>query len=70
MEASIITVLLCTNYTIKCKELSLKDKFWNCPSCKTKDIPRDWNASVNLLREGASSLGLGDVREVQLPVAV
>ena len=52
------------------KELSLKDRFWDCPSCKTKDIPRDWNASVNLLREGASSLGLGDVREVQLPVAV
>ena len=39
------------------KELSLKDRFWDCPSCKTKDIPRDWNASVNLLREGASSLG-------------
>ena len=52
------------------KELSLKDRFWDCPSCKTKDIPRDWNASVNLQREGASSLGLGDVREVQLPVAV
>ena len=52
------------------KELSLKDRFWDCPSCQTKDIPRDWNASVNLLREGASSLGLGDVREVKLPVAV
>ena len=52
------------------KELSLKDRFWDCPSCKTKDIPRDWNASVNLLREGTSSLGLGEVREVQLPVAV
>jgi putative transposase len=52
------------------KELSLKDRFWDCPSCKTKDIPRDWNASVNLLRLGASSLGLGDVREVQLPIAV
>ncbi|MEM8832737.1 MAG: transposase [Cyanobacteria bacterium P01_G01_bin.19] len=44
------------------KKLSLKDRFWDCPSCKTKDIPRDWNASVNLLRVGASTLGLGDVR--------
>ncbi len=52
------------------QELSLKDRLWDCPSCKTKDIPRDWNASVNLQREGASSLGLGDVREVNLPVAV
>ena len=52
------------------KQLSLKDRFWDCPSCKTKDIPRDWNASVNLQRVGASTLGLGDVREVQLPVAV
>ncbi|MEM7592993.1 MAG: RNA-guided endonuclease TnpB family protein [Cyanobacteria bacterium P01_A01_bin.83] len=52
------------------KELSLSDRFWDCPSCQTKNIPRDWNASVNLLRVGASTLGLGDVREVQLPVAV
>ncbi|MEL6578378.1 MAG: transposase [Cyanobacteria bacterium J06621_12] len=64
------------------KELSLKDRFWDCPSCKTKGIQRDFNASVNLQRLGASSLGLGDVREtkalaactsphlVQLPVAV
>lgn len=52
------------------KELSLKDRVWDCPSCQTKDIPRDWNASINLLRVGASTLGLGDVRGVQLPVAV
>ncbi len=52
------------------KELSLKDRFWDCPSCKTRDIPRDLNAAVNLQRLGASSLGLGDVREVLLPIAV
>ena len=52
------------------KELSLKDRFWDCPSCKTEDIPRDLNASVNLLRVGASSLGLENVREVSLPIFV
>ena len=44
------------------KELSLKDRTWDCPSCQTKGIPRDWNASVNLQRVGSSTLGLGDVR--------
>ena len=58
------------------KELSLKDRFWDCPSCQTKGIQRDLNASLNLLRVGASTLGLSDVRErtsphlFQLPVAV
>ena len=52
------------------KELRLKDRFWDCPSCKTKDIQRDWNASLNLQREGASSLGLGDVRQSQTAIAV
>ena len=52
------------------KELNLKDRIWDCPSCDTKGIQRDLNASVNLLRVGASTLGLGDVREVNLPVAV
>ena len=42
------------------QELSLKDREWDCPSCKTKGIPRDLNAAVNLQREGASSLGLVD----------
>ena len=45
------------------KELNLKDRVWDCPSCKTKDIPRDWNASLNLQREGASSLNLDTVRQ-------
>ena len=44
------------------KELSLKQREWNCPSCNTKDIPRDLNAAINLQREGASSLGLDTVR--------
>ncbi len=48
------------------KELSLKDREWDCPSCNKKDIPRDLNAAVNLQREGASSLGLDTVRLSQI----
>ena len=39
------------------KELSLSDRVWNCENCHTEGIQRDWNASVNLLRVGASTLG-------------
>ncbi len=48
------------------KELSLKDREWDCPNCNTKDIPRDLNAAINLQREGASSLGLDTVRLSQI----
>ena len=48
------------------KELSLKDREWNCPSCNTKGIPRDLNAAINLQREGAFSLGLDTVRLSQI----
>nr|MDJ0576731.1 RNA-guided endonuclease TnpB family protein [Xenococcaceae cyanobacterium MO_234.B1] len=44
------------------KELSLKDREWDCPNCNTKSIQRDLNAALNLQREGASSLGLDTVR--------
>ena len=47
------------------KELSLKDRVWDCKNCGNTGIQRDWNASVNLLRVGASTLGLGDVRQSQ-----
>ena len=52
------------------KELSLKDRVWNCAGCGTKGIRRDLNASVNLQRVGASTLGLGDVRQSQTAIAV
>ena len=48
------------------KELSLKERKWDCPSCNTKDISRDLNAAINLQREGASSLGLDTVRLSQI----
>ena len=49
---------------------SLKDRAWDCVSCETKGIQRDWMPLVNILRLGASSLGVENVREVSLPILV
>jgi putative transposase len=42
-------------------ELNLSMRSWQCPQCRTQHH-RDRNASYNILRVGASTLGLGDVR--------
>ena len=41
--------------------LELSDRHWVCMACGAYH-DRDFNASVNIEREGASSLGLGDIR--------
>ena len=48
-------------------QLELSERRWRCPNCQTEH-DRDENASVNVLCEGASSHGLGDVRR-QIPGA-
>ena len=40
------------------RELSLKDREWDCLGCNTKGIQRDLNAAINIHRVGASTLGL------------
>ena len=37
------------------KDLTLKERIFDCPNCKTK-IDRDYNASLNIFRVGASTL--------------
>ena len=49
--------------------ITLRDRRWECPQCGvTHD--RDLNAAINLLRVGASTPGLGDVRPAMPAVAV
>jgi putative transposase len=52
---------LCSSCGHKHSGLQLRDRHWNCPSCNTSH-DRDRNASINIEREGASSLGLDTVR--------
>lgn len=51
------------------KELQLSERNWTCKACGTNH-DRDRNAALNIRREGASSLRLGDVRPDVLAVAV
>uniref|UniRef100_UPI0013153671 zinc ribbon domain-containing protein n=1 Tax=Helicobacter bizzozeronii TaxID=56877 RepID=UPI0013153671 len=43
------------------EDLSLKDRVFKCPSCGFS-LDRDLNASINIHRVGASTLGVEAVR--------
>ena len=46
-------------------QLSIAERTFHCRHCGLT-IPRDWNAAINICAEGASSAGLGDVRQTLL----
>ena len=52
---------LCSDCGHKNNELTLSDRRWVCTGCGVIH-DRDLNAAINIEREGASSLNLGDVR--------
>ncbi|EPZ2627101.1 RNA-guided endonuclease InsQ/TnpB family protein [Campylobacter coli] len=47
------------------KDLNLKDRVFDCPKCNTK-IDRDYNASLNIFRVGASTLSGEFVRPAKV----
>jgi len=49
---------LCSCCGYKYKELSLKERTWICPDCKTEH-DRDYNAAVNIKNEGKRILKIG-----------
>ena len=58
----------CSNCNFIIEQLGLDQRYWVCPNCSTKH-GRDSNASVNILRVGASTLRGGDVSLSQAAIS-
>lgn len=46
----------CSNCGHIMESMPLNIRKWDCPSCNTKDIDRDINASINILRQGLKEI--------------
>ena len=46
----------CHHCKHKMDAMPLSVRYWDCPSCKTKNIDRDWNAALNIEDEGVLKL--------------
>ncbi len=55
----------CSVCNHKKDNLTLAEREWTCPKCKTH-LDRDQNAAMNILKEGIASFGLGDVSPIVL----
>ncbi len=51
------------------EQLDLAVRRWRCPACSSEN-DRDENASINIKLVGASTRGLGDVRQSQIAIPV
>ncbi len=57
----------CSNCRYIKQDLTLKDREWLCPECKTK-LDRDINASLNILKQGLNKCGRDyRVKQCELP---
>lgn len=59
----------CSNCGHILEKLDLSVRQWRCPSCQLVN-PRDENAARNIQMVGASSIGLGNVRQAMPAIAV